>query len=89
MRCPGARARPGRWGAVPSLVPSLLRTVFGIDSGIVNGLAIATLFGVGAASPTLMARFGAQVRVIAMLCVAAGAALLIAAFCGGSAALSS
>lgn len=74
-------------GLFLSLVPSLLRTVFGIDSGIVNGLAIATLFGVGAASPALMARFGARVRVIAMLCVAAGAALLIAAFYSGSAAL--
>lgn len=74
-------------GLFLSLVPSLLRQVFGIDSGIVNGLAIAVLFGMGAASPTLMSRFGARVSLLGMLCIAAGAALLIGAFAIASVAL--
>jgi MFS family permease len=74
-------------GLFLSLVPSLLRQVFGIDSGIVNGLAIAVLFGMGAASPTLMSRFGARVSLLGMLCIAAGSALLIGAFAIASVAL--
>jgi hypothetical protein len=42
-------------GLYLSLAPSVIRHVFGIDSGIVNGLAIAVLSGVGAVAPTLAA----------------------------------
>ena len=64
-------------GLFLSLVPSMLQQVFGIHNGIVNGLAIATLFGVGAVSPTLLKRLTpARTGVIGMTCIAVGALLV-------------
>jgi len=71
-------------GLFLSLVPSILRHIFAIDSGVTNGLAIATLFGVGAVSPSLMRPFGTWTPVAGMLSTALGVALLLAAFASGS-----
>lgn len=66
-------------GLFLSLVPSLMQQVFDIHNGLVNGLAIATLFGVGAVAPTLLRRFSpGEAGAIGMSAIAAGAALLIA-----------
>ena len=43
-------------GLYLALAPSLLRQVLGVDSGVVNGLAITTLSGVGAVAPMLLQR---------------------------------
>ena len=71
-------------GLFLSLVPSILQHIFAIDSGVTNGLAIATLFGVGAVSPSLMRPFGTWTPVAGMLSTALGVALLLAAFASGS-----
>jgi len=67
-------------GLYLSLAPSLLRQVFGVDSGLVNGLAIATLSGIGAVSPTLLQRLApARAAAIGMASIVAGTVLLLLA----------
>lgn len=64
-------------GLYLSLVPSMLQQLFDIHNGLVNGLAIAILFGVGAVSPTLLRRFASPLaRAIGMTSIAAGVALI-------------
>jgi MFS family permease len=65
-------------GLFLSLVPSMLQQLFNIHSGVINGVAIAVLFGVGAVSPTLLRRFTpAKIGAIGMSSIAAGVALLL------------
>lgn len=64
-------------GLYLSLVPSVLQQIFGIHNGIVNGLAIATFFGLGAASPTLLRRLPpVRMSAIGMSWLALGAGLV-------------
>lgn len=64
-------------GLYLSLVPSVLQQIFGIHNGIVNGLAIATFFGLGAASPTLLRRLApARMSAVGMSWLALGAGLV-------------
>ncbi|UUZ71868.1 MFS transporter [Polaromonas sp. P1(28)-8] len=66
-------------GLYLSLVPSVLQQIFGIHDGIVNGLAIATFFGLGAASPTLLKSLPAvRMSALGMSLLAAGAGLVAA-----------
>ncbi|MDB5929329.1 MAG: major facilitator superfamily 1 [Polaromonas sp.] len=72
-------------GLFLSLVPSLMQQVFGIHSGLVNGLAIATLFGMGAVSPTLLKSLPpAKAGAVGMTSMAAGLALLLASLASHS-----
>lgn len=65
-------------GLYLSLVPSVLQQIFGIHDGIVNGLAIAAFFGLGAASPTLLRRFSpVRMSAIGMSLLAVGAGLVV------------
>ena len=65
-------------GLFLSLVPSLMQQVFGIHSGIVNGLAIFTMFSIASVAPMLLRRLPpAQVGAIGMSCISAGVALLL------------
>ena len=67
-------------GLFLSLVPSLLRQVFGADQGWVHGAVIATLAGVGALAPPLMRGLSAKRAMgFAVGCLATGVALLQAA----------
>jgi len=64
-------------GLYLSLVPSVLQQIFGIHNGIVNGLAIATFFGLGAASPTVLRRLApARMSAVGMSWLALGAGLV-------------
>lgn len=64
-------------GLYLSLVPSVLQQIFGIHNGIVNGLAIATFFGLGAASPTLLRRLApTRMSAVGMSWLALGAGLV-------------
>jgi MFS family permease len=64
-------------GLYLSLVPSVLQQIFSIHNGIVNGLAIATFFGLGAASPTLLRRLApARMSAVGMSWLALGAGLV-------------
>lgn len=65
-------------GLYLGLVPSVIRHVFDVHSGIVNGLAIAVLSGVGAVAPTLLRRFApARAAALGMLSLVAGVALFL------------
>ncbi|WP_281080931.1 MFS transporter [Variovorax paradoxus] len=75
-------------GLFLSLAPSLMHHVFGIDSGVVNGLTIAVLSGVGAAAPTLLGRLAApRPAILGMASLALGLVLLLAALATRSLAL--
>ena len=75
-------------GLYLSLVPSMLQQIFGIHNGIVNGLAIATFFGLGAASPTLLRRLSPlRMSAVGMSLLAAGAGLVVASLASRSVAL--
>jgi len=75
-------------GLFLSLAPSLMQHVFGIDNGVVNGLAIAVLSGMGALAPTLLGRFAApRPAILGMASLAAGLVLLLAALATRSLAL--
>lgn len=75
-------------GLFLSLAPSLMHHVFGIDSGVVNGLTIAVLSGVGAVAPTLLGRFAApRPAILGMASLALGLVLLLAALATRSLAL--
>lgn len=64
-------------GLYLSLVPSMLQHIFGIHDGIVNGLAIAVFFGLGAVSPTLLRNLPpVRMSAIGMSMVAVGAGLV-------------
>jgi len=64
-------------GLYLSLVPSVLQQIFGIHDGIVNGLAIATFFGLGAASPSLLKKLSpVRMSAIGMSLLAVGAGLV-------------
>ena len=64
-------------GLYLSLVPSMLQQVFDIHNGLVNGLAIATMFGVGAVSPSLLRRFAPPLAgALGMTSIAAGVLLI-------------
>lgn len=72
-------------GLFLSLVPSVMQQIFGLRSGLLNGLAIATLFGVGAISPALMRRLSpARMVALCMALIAAGTALLCLSLGTGS-----
>ncbi|MDB5964548.1 MAG: transporter, partial [Polaromonas sp.] len=75
-------------GLFLSLVPSLLQQVFDIHSGIVNGLAIAILFGVGAIAPASLGRWPpALAGAVGMSGIAVGVSLVIGSLWLGSLAL--
>lgn len=75
-------------GLYLSLVPSVLQQIFGIHDGIVNGLAIAAFFGLGAASPTLLRRFSpVRMSAIGMSLLAVGAGLVVLSLATRSVAL--
>jgi MFS family permease len=75
-------------GLFLSLVPSVMQQVFGVHSGIVNGLAIAVLFGMGSIGPTLLQKLPpAKARPIGMSSIAAGAALVVLSLYTGTLAL--
>ncbi len=75
-------------GLFLSLAPSLMHHVFGIDSGVVNGLTIAVLSGVGAVAPTLLGGFAApRPAILGMASLALGLLLLLAALATRSLAL--
>lgn len=66
-------------GLYLSLVPSMLQQIFGIHDGIVNGLAIAVFFGLGAVSPTVLRSHPpARMSAIGQSLLAAGAGLVAA-----------
>jgi len=46
------------------LAPAIVRNEFGIDSGLVNGLAIATLFGFGAIASTALGGLAARLTTV-------------------------
>ncbi|MDO9402420.1 MAG: MFS transporter [Polaromonas sp.] len=65
-------------GLYLALVPLLIQQVFDVRNGVVNGLAIAALFGMGSASPTLLRRLSpAATGVTGMTAMAVGVALLL------------
>ncbi|MEO7886670.1 MAG: MFS transporter [Polaromonas sp.] len=75
-------------GLYLSLVPSVLQQIFGIHDGIVNGLAIATFFGLGAASPTLLRSLSpVRMSAIGMSLLAVGAGLVVLSLAAHSVAL--
>lgn len=64
-------------GLYLSLVPSMLQQIFGIHDGIVNGLAMAVFFGLGAVSPTLLKSHPpVRMSAIGQSLLAVGAALV-------------
>ena len=64
-------------GLYLSLVPSILQQIFDNHDGLVNGLAIATMFGVGSVLPSLLRRFAPPVaRAIGMSSIAAGVVVI-------------
>ncbi|AMM25247.1 MFS transporter [Variovorax sp. PAMC 28711] len=90
-RGPFLRAAPAlvtTWalgGLFLSLVPSLLRDVFGVHDGVVNGSAIATLFGFGALAPMLLSRFGpARAGAFGMTVIVFGIGAMTASFSNAS-----
>lgn len=75
-------------GLYLSLVPSMLQQIFGIHDGIVNGLAIATFFGLGAASPTLLKSLTpVRMSAVGMSLLAVGAGLVAVSLATRSVAL--
>ena len=60
-----------------SLVPSLLLHVFDIDSGLLNGIAIAVLNGVGAVVPTLLGRCTRRALAVGGTAAIAGGSLVL------------
>jgi predicted MFS family arabinose efflux permease len=75
-------------GFVIALGPSLLRSVFLIDSSILNGLTVAVLCGTGAVSPLLLRALPpARCAGLGMAAITAGVAILLLALSTGSLAL--
>ena len=66
-------------GLYLALAPSIVQRVFGVDSGVVNGLTIAVMAGVGAAAPSLLGRFvPLKTVLIGMTSIVIGLVLLLA-----------
>ncbi|MFB9235820.1 MFS transporter [Plantactinospora siamensis] len=75
-------------GLYLALVPTLVRSTFGVDSGLVSGFAIATLAGVGAlASVALGGLHPRRTTVIGATAVGVGGVVLLGAVWSGSLAL--
>jgi len=75
-------------GLYLALSPSLLRHVLGVDSGLVNGLAIATLSGVGAVAPHWLQRWApARAAALGMAAIVLGMTLFLGALSVHSVAL--
>lgn len=75
-------------GFVAALGPSLLRTVFGVDSGLLNGATVAVLCGAGAVSPLILCGMTpGRMAVVGMAAVTAGVGLLLVSIGTGALAL--
>jgi hypothetical protein len=75
-------------GFVIALGPSLLRTVFGFSSGLLNGATVAVLCGAGAVSPLMMRGLPpGRMAVVGMAAVTAGVGLLLVSIGTGALAL--
>ena len=75
-------------GFVIALGPSLLRNVFAVNSGLLNGATVAVLCGAGAASSLLMrGQPPGRMAVLGMAAVTAGVGLLLASIGTGALAL--
>ncbi len=71
-----------------ALGPSLLRTVFGVSSGLLNGATVAVLCGAGAVSPLMLrGRPPGRMAVVGMVAVTAGVGLLLMSIGTGTLAL--
>ncbi|MBP0615782.1 MFS transporter [Jiella mangrovi] len=65
-------------GFVAALGPSLLRAVFGVSSGLLNGAIVAVLCGAGAVSPLLLRGLSpGRMAVVGMAAVTTGVGLLL------------
>ena len=72
-------------GFVIALGPSLLRNVFGVSSGLLNGATVAVLCGAGAVSPLLMREQPpGRMAALGMAAVTAGVGLLLVAIGTGA-----
>ena len=72
-------------GFVIALGPSLLRNVFAVNSGLLNGATVAVLCGAGAASSLLMrGQPPGRMAVLGMTAVTAGVGLLLVAIGTGA-----
>ncbi len=75
-------------GFVIALGPSLLRTVFSVNSGVLNGATVAVLCGAGAVSPLLMrGQPPGRMAALGMAAVTAGVGLLLVSIGTGALAL--
>ncbi|WP_145143491.1 MFS transporter [Roseomonas gilardii] len=75
-------------GFVIALGPSLLRNVFSVSSGLLNGATVAVLCGAGAISPLLMrGQPAGRMTVFGMAAVTAGVGLLLVSIGTGALAL--
>ena len=72
-------------GFVIALGPSLLRNVFAVNSGLLNGASVAVLCGAGAASSLLMrGQPSGRMAVLGMAAVTAGVGLILVAIGTGA-----
>ena len=72
-------------GFVIALGPSLLRNVFAVNSGLLNGATVAVLCGAGAASSLLMrGQPSGRMAVLGMAAVTAGVGLILVAIGTGA-----
>lgn len=75
-------------GLYLALVPSMIVDIYGIENGIINGLAITTLAGVGAIAPSLLKKFEpAKAAILGMCAVITGALLILISLASRSLAL--
>ena len=75
-------------GFVIALGPSLLRTVFGVSSGLLNGATVAVLCGAGAVSPLILrGQPPGRMAVVGTVAVTAGVGLLLVSIGTGTLAL--
>ena len=75
-------------GFVIALGPSLLRTVFSVNSWVLNGATVAVLCGAGAVSPLLMrGQPPGRMAALGMAAVTAGVGLLLVSIGTGTLAL--
>ena len=75
-------------GFVIALGPSLLRTVFGVSSELLNGATVAVLCGAGAVSPLMLRGLPpGRMAVVGMVAVTAGVGLLLMSIGTGALAL--
>ena len=75
-------------GFIIALGPSLLRIVFGVSSGLLNGATVAVLCGAGAVSPLMLRGLPpGRMAVVGMVAVTAGVGLLLMSIGTGALAL--